>query len=649
MTSSTPAVAGADDLSGCFFVAPTGTKGADDAGPGSETQPLATLDEAQRRARGRIARTGGATVVLLDGRHRLQAPLRFAPADSGRDGRTVTWRAAAGAHPVLSGAQPVTGWELDDAGTGIYRAEVSTGFDARQLYVDGRLAPRAKVRLHPDDLTFTPTGFTIDDPRLAFLADLPDQRRIELSASLGWTHRYAPVESIRGSTVVMQQPSWDNNTFGYDTIQRPLWEDREPTLHLENAKRFLDEPGEWYLDTSEGVLYYLPFPGQEPGEAEVELPRLETLLEVGGTYDEPVRNLRFEGLTFTGTTWLHPSSPDGYANQQTGTFLSGIQPHRPDDAFDSCGKGCPGFETTRNSWHQAPASVQVSAATDISFVENVFTNLGSVGLGIGNDANAHATSVGLGAQRVSVERNTFTASAGGGIVVGGVMPDAHHPSDHRMTNQDIVIAHNRIFETAIDYPDQVAILATYVTRLTIANNDVCDMPYSGIAIGYGWGINDPGGSPDYVERGLYEHQPIYDTPTTLREVTLARNHVRRVVQRMFDAGCFYFLSAMPGSTVEDNLCEESGQLGLYFDEGARYLTVTGNVFRAMAGDWAHANTMNGNHTGDLTVLRNFFDEPDITFIVDGDRGNVVADNVRFSPDAIPSDARRVIDEAGPRP
>jgi hypothetical protein len=631
-----------------IFVAPTGAATADDEGPGTADRPLATLEEAQRRARDHVApaRTD-ITVVLLDGIHRLSSPLRFGAADSVRDGHTVTWAAAPGASPVVSGAKPVTDWELDDAEAGVYKADVGTGFDSRQLYVDGVLATRARMRLPNSDITLTPTGFTLDNPNLAFLAALPDQRRIEITASITWTHRYAPVESISESAVEMQQPAWDNNTFGYDTIQHPV-KHRIPVLHLENSRSFLDRPGEWYLDTTEGVLYYLPLPGQDPTKARVELPQLETLLEVGGTYDEPVRNLRFEGLTFTGTSWLHPSTSDGYANQQTGTFLAGVQPTRPDDALTSCGMGCPGIEGTRNRWHQAVASVQVSAATNIGIVDSVFTNLGSVSLGIGNDANAHGSGVGLGAQRVTVEGNTFTANAGGGIVVGGVQPDAHHPSDPSMINSDIVISNNRIYETAIDYPDQDAILASYVTRLTIAHNYVSDMPYSGIGIGFGWGTNDPGGSPDYLNRGLYDHQPVYDTPTTLREVTVVANHVRNVVQRMFDAGCIYFLSAMPDSIVKENYCENSGQLGLYFDEGSRYITATGNVFRDTVGEWAHANNMNGNLTGDLTLTDNFATNPEFTFLVDGERRNVVvANNVAFSDDDIPSKARRVMDQAGP--
>ncbi len=626
-----------------IVVAPTGAANADDDGPGTRAEPLATLEEAQRRAR-ELADDGDVTVQLLDGTYRLSAPLRFDAADSGAEGHTVTWRAAPGAEPVLSGAQPVTGWELDDAAAGVYKADVGTGFDSRQLYVDGVVAQKARISVPRTALTLNPSGFTLNDPGLAYLAGLPQQERIEFQALQSFTNRFAPVQSITGTTVVMQQPAWDNNTYGYDSVTSPF---RTPRYFLLNSRSFLDAPGEWYLDTAAGVLYYKPLEGQDLSSAAVELPRLETLVEVGGTYEEPVRNLRFEGITFTGTTWLHPSSPNGYANQQTGTFINGVQPDRPADAFTSCAVGCRGFEGARNHWWQAPAAVQVSAAENISVVDGAFVNLGSVGLGIGNDANAHASGVGLGARDISVVGNTFTASAGGGVVVGGVQPDAHHPSDPRMVNEDILISNNRVYATALEYLDQDAILATYVAGLTIEHNYVSDMPYSGIGVGFGWGANDPGGAPDYINRGLYDFQPIYETPTTLRDVRVEGNHVRNVVQTMFDAGCIYMLSAMPGSTVDENLCERSGQLGLYFDEGTRYVSASRNVFLNTAAQWAHANIQNGHRTGDLTLIGNYSTNPAISFIVDGQRGNVVRDNTTFTSGNPPIEASRVIFAAGP--
>jgi hypothetical protein len=628
-----------------LVVAPTGAPRAADDGPATAAQPLQTLAEAQRRARDLARRgDGDVTVSLQKGIHRIGSPLRFGAADSGRDGHTVTWKAAPGAEAVVSGAEPVTGWELDDPATGVYKADVGTGFDSRQLYVDGVPAQRARIALSRSDITLNASGFTLNNPDLGYLANLPDQKRIELQAKLSFTNRFAPVQSISGSTVLMQQPGWDNNTYGYDTIQSPF---RTPTFSLLNSKSFLDEPGEWYLDTTAGTLYYKPLPGQDLQSTPVELPRLESLVEVGGTYDEPARDLRFEGLTYTGTTWLHPSTANGYANQQTGAFLTGVQQHRPADAFTSCAVGCKGFEGARNNWAQAPGAVQVSAAENIAFENNTFVNLGSVGLGIGNDANAHGSGVGLGARNVSVVGNTFTASAGGGIVAGGIRPDAHHPSDPRMTNSDILIRNNRIYSTALEYLDQDAIFASYISGLAIEHNYVSDMPYTGIGIGYGWGANDPGGSPEYINRGLYDFQPIYQTPTTLRDVRVEGNHVRNVVQTMFDAGCIYTLSAIPSGTINENYCENSGQLGLYFDEGSRYLSGSRNVFVGSAGQWAHANNQNGNRTGDLTLTGNYTTNPAITGLVDGQRGNVVRDNVTFNTGNIPAEAGEVISGAGP--
>ncbi len=646
LTGAFTAPAHAAPVSQTIVVAPTGAGNADDNGSGRRDEPLATLAEAQRRVRAAIAKGGvNVTVELLDGVHRLTAPLRLDAADSGREGTTVTWTAARGATPVISGATPVTGWEPDESAPGVYKAAVGTGFDTRQLYVDGKLAPRAKVRLQRSDITLNANGFTINNPALAYLAGLPDQKRIELQAMLSFTNRFAPVESITGNTVVMQQPAWNNNTYGYDTIQSPL---RPATFFLQNSKSFLNEAGEWYLDTTAGVLYYKPLAGQDMAQARVELPKLESLLQIGGTYDAPARNLRFENLTFTGTSWLNPSTSDGYANQQTGVFISGVQEHRPADAFDSCEFGCRGFEGSRNGWAQSPSAVQVSAAEDISFTDSTFVNLGSIALGIGNDANAHASGVGLGAHRVTVSGSTFTANAGGGIMVGGVRPDAHHPADPRMVNSDIVLRDNRVHATALEYLDNAGIFASYITRLTVEHNYVADLPYTGIGLGYGWGANDPGGNQEYVGRGLYDFQPIFTTPTTLSDVRIVGNHVRNVVQTLFDASCIYTLSAMPRSVIDENYCENSGQLGLYFDEGSRYLSASRNVLVRTAGQWAHANNQNGNPTGNLTLIDNFATNSGITGISNGSRGNVTRGNLIVTETTLPLEASRVVYQAGPR-
>ena len=99
-----------------------------------------------------------------------------------------------------------------------------------------------------------------------------------------------------------------------------------------------------------------------------------------------------------------------------------------------------------------PAAVQVSAANTITFTDNRFTNLGQVGLGIGNDANAHATGVGLGASGITVDGNVFEQLSAGRSSSAGSQADAHHPSDSRMTNRNITLSNNLIHDVALGVP-----------------------------------------------------------------------------------------------------------------------------------------------------------------------------------------------------
>ena len=125
-----------------------------------------------------------------------------------------------------------------------------------------------------------------------------------------------------------------------------------------------------------------------------------------------------------------------------------------------------------------------------------------------------------------------------------------------MAVRDIVIRNNRVSGVSRDYREQAAILVTYATGAVITNNDVSDAPYDGIDIGWGWGANDPGGSPAYrtVDRGYYD-QPgnlTYDTPTILRDTVVVGNRVSRVKQWYPDGGAIYHLSADPGALIAGN-------------------------------------------------------------------------------------------------
>ncbi|WP_349425963.1 NEW3 domain-containing protein [Microbacterium sp. LWS13-1.2] len=542
--------------------------------------------------------SGDITVVLADGTYRLTEPLRFGAEDSGRKGHTVAWVAAPGATPVLSGGARIGGWALAPGSNTVWKARVpaSVQIDPGQLYVDGAMATRARTQLSRGDISITAGGVDLTSPALSYLNDIKQQDRVTMEFVNSFTDRYSPVKSIAGNHLTMVQPAWDNNTWGWDTVQRPF---RNGPVYIENAREFLDEPGEWYYDKAARTVYYQPLEGQSMNGINVEMPRLESLLQIGGTYDDPAHHLTFSGIRFSATAWTAPDSDQGYAVQQSGAFAYGTAA-RPADAFNSCGRGCRAFEGTRNTWRMAPAAVQVSAANNIALTDNVYTNLGSVSLGIGLDANAHASGVGLGASDVIVSRSRFFESAGGGIVVGGIQPDAHHPSDPRMTNKDIAISDNLVHDVAKVYEDQTGILFTYVTRATVTHNEVWNVPYTGIGAGWGWGTNDVGGNAEYVTRGLYDFQPIYDTPTTFRDALVSHNYVHDVMQTMHDGAAFYNLSKSPGSVLEKNYLVAPTAMGTYFDEGSGLWTSQRNVYRVRTP----GNTWNAG-AGNITYKDNW--------------------------------------------
>jgi hypothetical protein len=608
---------------------------------------------AARHLARQLAGSHDVVVMLTGGRYELRSPLRFTAADGGRHGHTVTWTSAPREQAVLSGGSAVTRWRLHDPTKNVWVARVPRGTQSRQLYVDGKVAPRTRLMLAADkhdrgDLTFTPRGITLSDPALSYLNDLPNQSDMEIEAIGSFTDRLSPVKAIRGNEIVMQQPAWDNNTFGYDTLTAPY---ARGALYLDNSYAFLDTAGQWYLDSRHGRLYYRAAEGTTMRGVDVRLPRLQSLLQVRGTYAHPVRGLSFRGLQFSDTTWLEPSGPQGYVDQQSGAHIVGRYA-RPADALTSCQNGCPQFEATRNEWHEIPAAVQVSAARHVSFVGNDFTRLGEVGLGVGMDPNAVASGLGYGASDIAVRHNRFTNSSASAIVVGGVQPNAHHPRDRRMVNHDVRIVDNAVDGVSKDYQDNAAILSTYTTRATISHNSIANVPYDGVDIGWGWGTNDPGGNQYYRGAGLYNYQPIYHTPTTFRDNLVSDNLIHDTKQVLNDGGSIYTLSASPGTVIERNyIYDNNSTLGVLIDQGTRYVVMRDNVV-AGASYWVYinsdANDPDTFNTKDNLVTGNWWDVGPARNPEGPGYDNRVIDNVQVTDDAWPAEAQQVMDQAGAR-
>ena len=297
-----------------------------DSGAGSKSSPYRTLEKARDAARAVNSSQGQDIVIVLrGGTYRLERPLTLGAEDSGSKGNMTIYRSAEGERAVISGAKEVPGnaWSLQEPGSNIWRAQVGHQ-ESRQLYVNGQRATRAQSTDFPVGFLphWTPDGvgsgiqYQVTGLNPVSWGDptsWTNVKDIEAVIDTQWKTMSVPLAGVTAPAaggvglLSMVQPAWNNaNVFFEKATNAPgIWSFWQVTRFV-NAYQFLDAPGEWYLDRAAGDLYYIPRAGEDMKTAQVELPRLETLVAGTGTAKQPVKNLGFENLTFTGATWLGP-------------------------------------------------------------------------------------------------------------------------------------------------------------------------------------------------------------------------------------------------------------------------------------------------------------------------------------------------------
>ncbi|GHK01244.1 hypothetical protein ACWEWI_07940 [Streptomyces sp. NPDC003753] len=252
-------------------------------------------------------------VYLRGGTYRLSQALSLGASDSGQNGFKVVYVAYPGEKPVLNGATKVSGFSLFDSTKDIYRAAVPAGTQSRQLFVDGVRAQRARGPLNPSGLTLSGSSFTTSD---SSYTSFTNASSVEIVDNTAWKQMRCPLASITapsggGSSLNVDPTCFANNNTSVPNRGFPFNGAGLPKLtgisYVENAYQLLDAPGEFYLDSSAGFLYYKPRSGEDLSTADVELPTTETLLNVSGTpgHLAPVNDTD-PAITYTGS-WSHSS------------------------------------------------------------------------------------------------------------------------------------------------------------------------------------------------------------------------------------------------------------------------------------------------------------------------------------------------------
>lgn len=201
----------------------------------------------------------------------------------------MVYRAAAGQRPVLSGAVHVTGFTEVDAARHLYSAPVPAGTESRELFVNGVRADRARGAKNPGGFTATATGFTTSDPSYAAWPKTPD---VEVVQNNAWKQMRCPLTAITpsasgGSDLTVDPTCWHDNHTAVPNPSFPFNGAGLPTLDnitwIENSPQLLGTPGQFYLDSAKGRLFYVPRPGENLATADVELPTVQQLVNLAGS------------------------------------------------------------------------------------------------------------------------------------------------------------------------------------------------------------------------------------------------------------------------------------------------------------------------------------------------------------------------------
>lgn len=541
-----------------------------------------TLQDALARAKADAAhmKKGEPIHIVVQGLLHLQETIHLTEKDLPDSGHPVLVEGA-DENSGFSGGMPVTGftrWKDN-----IWRVRVPEAAYTRHLYVDGKFVrrPATEMRrpyrwdvLEAEDFVFSNlpgeeeikiqiedvymnmvdsvewTGIATTHTEIAGWRNIRD---VEMVFESGWVHRIIPMESVQmlpdGRLYIKPlEPAFKTSRSrgGVKTGGCPTY--------IDNVFELLGKPMEWYFDRTEQMLYLGLEEGDTPDNHEIVIPLVEQLMMIQGKTEQKICHLCFKNLRFMHNTWLHPQKYGAPENQAGQLIYRELLPEFIKEKP---------FEV---DYLKTMYAIRVLAAKDVSFEDYVFTDLGS-----------GALIYEFGAQDCRIRGNRFYEIAGGAVLLGDAltidvdmpgMPDlpsrGHHPEDRREIVCGIDVSNNHIHHTGLELRGSVAVLAGYVQDVSIMHNDIHDVSYTAISLGWGWGMVD-------VEVGPMCPTP-WKEPTICMRNRIMYNHIHHCMQGLCDGGAVYTLGCMPGSCIIGNYIHDSSN---YSGDGYDGISIDG--------------------------------------------------------------------------
>lgn len=555
-----------------IWVAPNGA----DTNLGTKENPLQTVSMAIRRVREmrRLSEnnfTKAIHIYVREGNYQLYEPITIRPEDAGTSLSPTIIEAAPNEKPIISGGISLSGWtKVKGNFIGLPKEAIGKVWvvdapkvggnvlDFRQLWVNNQKAIRAKDTPYPKMnriLSWNKKEETCWIPTPKF-AEIAKANGVEM-----FIHQWWAIANLRIKKMEIQGDSTKLSFFQPESkiqSEHPWpapWISKETgnsAFYLTNAIQFLNEAGEWFLDKKAEKLYYIPRVNEVMEKAEVIVPSLETLVRIEGTIDHQVSHVFFKNIAFCHTSWLRPSQ-QGHVPHQAGLYML--------DAYKLQMPGTPDKKTLENqAWVGRPkAAVEVSYANHTGFEACRFEHFASTGL------DYHK-----GVHDNSIKGNLFKDIGGTGIQAGVFADEAteihlpYNPSDEREICTNLLISNNLISDVTNEDWGAVGIGAGFVKGINIEHNEISDVSYSGISMGWGW----------------------TKTVNAMKNNYISANKIHHYAKHMYDVAAIYTLSAQPGSVISENYVDSiykapyahipNHWFYLYTDEGSSYFTIKDN-------------------------------------------------------------------------
>jgi len=508
-----------------------------DKNNGEINTPLKSLEAARDLASAMSEKEN--VTVFLDGRFFLENTLTFSTEHSGKNGHTITYTSVSDKKAVITMAGEFKDFKLYDQNKNIWVTDIGKDTYSRQVYFNNIRGIRSRTLGYLKNAEYTDgTHYLCDNIELLDLK-YPDE--VDMIFHINWCNpRYMidKIERTENNRVKITPKPYFLQHKGRIDFAGPARIDSTPG-YLENAYEFLTEPGEWYIDKHEGMLYYIPREGEDMNTMCAKIPTGEWLIRGCGEKGNPLENLIFDNICFEGTTWLKVDRDGGFHDAQNGHIRE---------------------RNGRMSDDPPGAAVHFEYCNNIKMTNNTFRQLGITGVEFMG-----------GAKHIDFIGNELYDISGVAITVDDIGLTGF-PENRNTDNycEYVKVKNNYIHDVGRDYKSSAAVSLAWPRHSEFNHNEICSVPYSGFHIAYGW--------EEYAKTG-----------SVLFDTEVSYNYVHDVFcDRVYDGGCIYTLGASSLECEKTNIEMNNRMWGnfianswtcamIYPDEGSTSWYVRDNV------------------------------------------------------------------------